>query len=322
MSGKLLEIKNLSVAFKQKGNDIQAVDDISFSVSQGKSIGIVGESGSGKSVTSLAIMGLLAKKGVNISGEILFEGTNLLSLPDQKLRKIRGQDISMIFQEPMTSLNPLHTCGKQIMEPLFIHNAMTKKQAEQRALELMQLTGIPAPLQRLKEYPHQMSGGMRQRIMIAIALACNPKLLIADEPTTALDVTIQAQILTLMKELKQRLNMSIIMITHDLGIVSELCEEVFVMYAGQVVEKSPIEKIFTNPLHPYTEGLLKAIPQIDNQKPRLQAIDGVVPDPGDMPAGCRFHPRCQYADQQCVDGCPPLYAVAEGRMVRCFKYKA
>lgn len=317
----LLNIQNLSISFRQKEKAVKVVDELSFSLMEGKSIGIVGESGSGKSVTSLAIMGLLPREDTFISGSIHFEGKEILNLSEDKLRSIRGKEISMIFQEPMTSLNPLHTCGNQIMEPLLVHEkGITKQKAKERAIELLQLVGMPSPEQRCLEYPHQMSGGMRQRVMIAIALACNPKLIIADEPTTALDVTIQAQILEIMQDLKKKLNTSIIMITHDLGVVSEICEDVIVMYAGQIVEQSPINMIFTTPLHPYTEGLLNAIPQIDNQRPRLQAIDGVVPDPADVPKGCSFNPRCKYANDRCKKERPPLYNISQNRKVRCFKY--
>ncbi|MGE7931374.1 ABC transporter ATP-binding protein [Viridibacillus arvi] len=317
----LLKVEDLTIKFKSRQGVVKAVDNLNFELEQGSSLGIVGESGSGKSVTSLTIMGLLQNANTEITGNIDFEGLDLLKLSSNEMRKIRGNSISMIFQEPMTSLNPLHTCGKQIMEPILIHQKeVSKQEAKKHAIELLRMVGIPSPEQRFHEYPHQMSGGMRQRIMIAIALACNTKLLIADEPTTALDVTIQAQILDLMNSLKKKRDMSIIMITHDLGVVKEMCEKVVVMYTGQIVEKSPTELVFADPLHPYTKGLLNAIPKISNKVERLEAIEGTVPDALNMPSGCSFHPRCKYATEKCKLEVPTLFQLEDGREVKCFIY--
>lgn len=317
----LLKVEDLTIKFKSRQGVVKAVDNLNFELAQGRSLGIVGESGSGKSVTSLTIMGLLQNANTEITGSIDFDGLDLLKLSPREMRKIRGNSISMIFQEPMTSLNPLHTCGKQIMEPILIHQKdVSKQEAKKQAIELLRMVGIPSPEQRFHEYPHQMSGGMRQRIMIAIALACNTKLLIADEPTTALDVTIQAQILDLMNSLKKKRNMSIIMITHDLGVVKEMCEEVVVMYTGQIVEKSPTELVFADPLHPYTKGLLNAIPKISSKVERLEAIEGSVPDALNMPRGCSFHPRCKFATEKCKLESPPLFQLEDGREVKCFIY--
>lgn len=317
----LLTVKDLTVQFKTRQGSITAVNHLSFQVEKGKALGIVGESGSGKSVTSLAIMRLLHRENTKITGDIQLDGLTLSHLSDEELRKIRGKDISMIFQEPMTSLNPLHTCGKQIMEPILLHQkGVGKKEAKARAIQLLKQVGIPSPEQRFSEYPHQMSGGMRQRIMIAIALACNSKLLIADEPTTALDVTIQAQILDLLNELQKKNNLGVIMITHDLGVVKEMCDDVIVMYTGQVVEKSSADQVFQEPLHPYTRGLLNAIPVISKEHKRLEAIEGSVPDALHMPTGCSFHPRCKFATDRCKTESPPLYQLQDHREVRCFLY--
>ncbi|MEH6939571.1 ABC transporter ATP-binding protein [Bacillus sp. JJ664] len=317
----LLKVEDLSIKFKSRQGVVQAVGGLSFDIKQGHSLGIVGESGSGKSVTSLAIMGLLQKAVTDITGKIQFEDVDLLTSSPEYMRKMRGKSVSMIFQEPMTSLNPLHTCGKQIMEPILIHQkGIRKNEAEKTAIELLRMVGIPSPEQRFHEYPHQMSGGMRQRIMIAIALACEPKLLIADEPTTALDVTIQAQILDLMNRLIKKRDMSLILITHDLGVVKEMCDEIVVMYTGQIVEKSPTTAVFTQPLHPYTKGLLNAIPKISRKVDRLEAIEGTVPDALNLPNGCSFHPRCQFATDRCKNEAPPLFLQEDGREVRCFLY--
>lgn len=317
----LLKVEDLSIKFKSRQGVVQAVGGLSFDIKQGHSLGIVGESGSGKSVTSLAIMGLLQKAVTDITGKIQFEDVDLLTSSPEYMRKMRGKSVSMIFQEPMTSLNPLHTCGKQIMEPILIHQkGIRKKEAEKTAIELLRMVGIPSPEQRFHEYPHQMSGGMRQRIMIAIALACEPKLLIADEPTTALDVTIQAQILDLMNRLIKKRDMSLILITHDLGVVKEMCDEIVVMYTGQIVEKSPTTAVFTQPLHPYTKGLLNAIPKISRKVDRLEAIEGTVPDALNLPNGCSFHPRCQFATDRCKNEAPLLFLQEDGREVRCFLY--
>lgn len=314
----LLEIKNLTVAFKAGKKAIPVISSLSLTVRANERLGIVGESGSGKSVTSLAVMGLLPPKTTEISGEINFDGRDLLSMRESDMQDIRGNRISMIFQEPMTSLNPIHSCGKQIAESVRLHSKATKKEAETRTMELLRLCGIPAPEQRIKEYPHQLSGGMRQRIMIAMALACDPDLLIADEPTTALDVTIQAQILELMKSLGKDRDMGIIMITHDLGIVHDFCDRVVVIYTGEVVESAPVNKLFDDPLHPYTRGLIGALPQLDRQVDRLEAVEGMVPDADDMPEGCHFHPRCKYATDHCRENHPQLETLEDGRQVRCF----
>lgn len=316
----LLKVEDLSIKFKSRQGVVQAVGGISFDIEQGHSLGIVGESGSGKSVTSLAIMGLLQNAVADITGKIQFEDVDLLTSSPEDMRKMRGKSVSMIFQEPMTSLNPLHTCGKQIMEPILLHQKVSKDEAKQTAIELLRMVGIPSPKQRFHEYPHQLSGGMRQRIMIAIALACEPKLLIADEPTTALDVTIQAQILDLMNRLMKKRDMSMILITHDLGVVKEMCDQVVVMYTGQIVEKSPTASVFSEPLHPYTKGLLNAIPKISNKVDRLEAIEGSVPDALNMPSGCSFHPRCAFATERCKNEAPPLFLHGDGREVRCFLY--
>lgn len=316
----LLKIRNLEVSFGGEKNKVNVIRGLNIDVNRGETLGIVGESGSGKSVTSLAVMGLLPQNTAHVSGEIFFEEQDLLKLSDREIQKIRGNKIAMIFQEPMTSLNPIQTCGRQIMEPLMLHMGMKKSAAAARALELLKLCGISAPEQRFNEYPHQMSGGMRQRIMIAIALACNPSLLIADEPTTALDVTIQAQILELMKDLKRKISMSIMMITHDLGIVADSCDRVVIMYTGQIFESAPTDELFSDPLHPYTKGLLNAIPMLDKTKERLEAIDGMVPDADKMPKGCRFHPRCKFAFDKCKEAVPKLTKYGENRMVRCFLF--
>lgn len=315
----LLQVEQLSVGFTNGEKSVRVIDDLSFSLEKGETLGIVGESGSGKSVTSLAIMGLLPVNTARVSGRVLLGGEDLLALPARKMQDIRGNKLSMIFQEPMTSLNPIKTCGEQIMEPMFLHQHIHKKEAKEKAIDLLRLCGIPDPEQRFHEYPHQMSGGMRQRVMIAMALACNPQLLIADEPTTALDVTIQAQILELMKDIKRRQSMSIIMITHDLGIVADFCDRVLIFYTGQVVESAPVKELFSTPLHPYTQGLIRALPKISEDVERLEAIEGMVPDADEMPKGCHFHPRCPYAVERCRQEAPPLMDLGGGRCVRCFK---
>ena len=316
----LLEVKDLTVRFGSAKQAVTVIRDLNFSVARGETLGIVGESGSGKSVTSLAIMRLLSPVNSLVEGKIELEGTDLLALPAKDMVGVRGNDIAMIFQEPMTSLNPIKTCGKQIMEPMFLHTAISKEEAKAKAVELLRLCGIPDPEQRFHEYPHQMSGGMRQRIMIAMALACNPKLLIADEPTTALDVTIQAQILELMKKLKDSHEMGIILITHDLGIVADFCDRVLIFYTGQIVESAPVRELFREPLHPYTQGLIRALPKISEQTDRLEAIEGMVPDADQMPEGCHFHPRCPYATDRCRKEAPALARTPDGRYVRCFLY--
>ena len=321
MQQTLLAVRNLSVTFKTGEGAVHAVRDVSFDVGPGEILGIVGESGSGKSVTSLAIMQLIPNPpGIIERGEILFEKSNLLKLPKKGMRAIRGNQIAMIFQEPMISLNPIHTAGQQIMEPLRLHKQYSKKFSSQRTLELLQLVGIPAPEQRLKEYPHQLSGGMRQRVMIAMALACEPKLLIADEPTTALDVTIQAQILKLIKELQHKTHAGVIMITHNLGVVAETCDRVVVMYTGNIVEKAHVKTLFNQPLHPYTEGLLQSIPKITARKTPLTPIQGMVPNPFHMPSGCSFHPRCPYVHDICRREEPQLIEQTAGHAVSCWRF--
>ena len=318
---ELLKIKDLHVEFQSGGRFLPAIDGLSLEVHKHEAVGIVGESGSGKSVTSLAVMRLLPEEGCRVSGEIDFEGRDLLQLPEKEMENVRGNRIAMIFQEPMTSLNPVQTCGRQIAESILLHTKATKKEAGDRALELLRLCGIPNPEQRMKEYPHQMSGGMRQRVMIAVALACDPVLLIADEPTTALDVTIQAQIMQLLRDIRAEKDMSVILITHDLGIVSDFCDRVAVVYTGEVMELAPTRQLFSEPLHPYTEGLISALPQLGQAKGKLPTIEGVVPDAGEMPKGCRFNPRCKYATDKCRGENPPLTELPDGRCVRCFYAK-
>jgi oligopeptide/dipeptide ABC transporter ATP-binding protein len=316
---ELLEIKSLNVRFIGGGRETEVISDLCLSLGRRETLGIVGESGSGKSVTSLAIMGLLPPGTSMVKGQILLDGRDLLQLSKHELESVRGNRIAMIFQEPMTSLNPIHPVGRQIAESVLLHSGATKKEAMARALELLTLCGIPDPQQRMKEYPHQLSGGMRQRVMIAIALACDPELLIADEPTTALDVTIQAQILELMKALKRDRDMSILMITHDLGIVYDFCDRVAVVYTGELVESAPAALLFQEPLHPYTEGLIAALPRLDHPADRLEAIEGTVPAAGDIPGGCHFHPRCKYVMERCRTEHPSLTTRPDGRQVRCFR---
>jgi oligopeptide/dipeptide ABC transporter ATP-binding protein len=314
----LLEVKNLKTYFYTEDGVAPAVDDVSFTLNHGETLGIVGESGSGKSVTSMSILRLISyPPGRIVSGEILLDGTDLLKLSEKEMRSVRGNRISMIFQEPMTSLNPVFTIGLQIEEVLTLHQNMNKTDARAKTIEMLRMVGIPSPEQRYREYPHQLSGGMRQRAMIAIALACNPELLIADEPTTALDVTIQAQILDLMKGLKERMGTSIILITHDLDVVSEVAQKVLVMYAGQVVEYADAKTIFSKPLHPYTCSLLDSLPNIDKTVRRLQTIEGLVPSLYDLPKGCRFCPRCPKAQKICFSESPSLVELENGHMVRC-----
>ncbi|NLY52309.1 MAG: ABC transporter ATP-binding protein [Firmicutes bacterium] len=321
MAERLLEVRGLKTYFYTEDGVVPAVDGVDFVLNKGETIGIVGESGCGKSVTSLSIMRLIPDPpGKIIDGEILFEGSNLLEKTEAEMRDIRGNDISMIFQEPMTSLNPVFTIGDQIMEAIILHQRLNKAAARERAVEMLRLVGIPSPERRVDEYPHQLSGGMRQRVMIAMALSCNPKLLIADEPTTALDVTIQAQILDLMRKLRDEFGTAIMLITHDLGVVAELAEKVVVMYAGKIVEQADVKPLFGNPLHPYTVGLLGSIPKLTEQQDRLQVIEGVVPHPAFMPKGCRFHPRCKEAREICKVEEPELLEHSPGHLVACWKY--
>ncbi|MCM3763204.1 ABC transporter ATP-binding protein [Alkalihalobacillus oceani] len=318
----ILEVRDLRTSFFTKGFEIKAVDGVNFSVPKGKTLGIVGESGSGKSITSLSILRLIQNPGRIVGGEVLFKGENLVEKSEAAMRKIRGNEISMIFQEPMTSLNPVYTIGQQIGEAFKIHEGAGKKEAINRSIEMLKLVGIPAPEKRVHQYPHELSGGMRQRVMIAMALACNPELLIADEPTTALDVTIQAQILELMKDLQTRLGMSIIMITHDLGVVAETCDYVAVMYCGKVIEYATVNDLFKNPRHPYTVGLLNSLPRhdIDLGDEELSVIKGSVPNPTELPKGCRFAPRCPHANKVCVDELPQLEEDENGNQIRCWIY--
>jgi oligopeptide/dipeptide ABC transporter ATP-binding protein len=320
MNDNLVEVKNLKTYFFTDDGVVPAVDGVDFSIKKGETLGIVGESGCGKSVTSLSLLRLVPNPpGKIVDGEMYFKGENLLEKSESEMRKIRGNDISMIFQEPMTSLNPVFTVGEQISEAIELHQGLNKRDALAKAVEMLKLVGIPSAEQRVHEYPHQMSGGMRQRVMIAMALSCNPALLIADEPTTALDVTIQAQILELMKDLKERLGTAIMLITHDLGVVAEMAENVLVMYAGKVVEYADVKTIFKNPKHPYTVGLLGSIPRLDQPKEKLYVIEGVVPNPFNMPSGCRFHPRCPEAREICKTKEPELLHI-DGQQVRCWKY--
>ena len=319
MNEKVLEVKNLKTYFYTDEGEIPAVDGVDFSLERGETLAIVGESGCGKSVTSLSILRLIATPpGKIVDGEILYNGRDLLKLSEKEMRSVRGNDISMIFQEPMTSLNPVFTVGKQIMESLIYHQNMTKEQARERAIEMLRLVDIPNPEKCINTYPHNLSGGMRQRVMIAMALACNPKVLIADEPTTALDVTIQAQILKLMAELQKKTETGIILITHDLGIVAQIARNVMVMYAGEAVEYADVRSIFKDPRHPYTIGLLKSIPSIHETQDELYTIKGMVPSPKNLPKGCLFAPRCEYATERCLQERPPLVDIGEGRKLRCW----
>lgn len=319
----ILQVKSLQTSFFTDDGVIPAVDNIDFSIHEGEVLGIVGESGCGKSVTSLSIMGLVpSPPGKITGGEILFGDKDLTKLSDKEMRKVRGNDVAMIFQEPMTSLNPLFTIGNQLMEAILIHKkGWSKKQVNTRAIEMLTLVGLPRADELMKEYPHQLSGGMRQRVMIAMALVCDPKVLIADEPTTALDVTIQAQILALMKDLNERLNTAVLLITHDLGVVAEICERVVVMYAGQIVEEGPVQTIFKDPQHPYTKGLLQSVPDMRYKKQRLYSIPGNVPKPGTINTGCRFAARCEFAFEKCLTHNPELYKTASVHKTRCFLYE-
>lgn len=319
----LLEVKDLKTYFYTDSGVAKAVDGVTFSLDKGKILGIVGESGCGKSVTSLSIMRLVdPATGRNEGGSIVFDGQDLLTLPEKEMRKLRGNRISMIFQEPMTSLNPVFTIGDQISESLKLHKGLDKKAARDRAIELLELVGIPEAGKRVDEYPHQLSGGMRQRVMIAMALSGDPELLIADEPTTALDVTIQAQILQLLKDLQEKLHMSIIIITHDLGVIAEMADEVAVMYAGDIVEKAPTRALFDDPKHPYTIGLMNSIPDINDHVSRLRTLEGLVPSLYDMPSGCRFAPRCQFCCPECEAHRINLTTLPDGRQVRCRRFEA
>ena len=318
--GTLLEIKDLQTSFFTSDGEIKAVDGVSFDIQDGKTMGLVGESGCGKSVTALSVMRLLAKgTGEVVGGEILYRGKNLASLSEEEMRRIRGNEISMIFQEPMTSLNPVFTIGEQIIESVQLHQQVGKREGRDRAIEMLRLVKLAEPEKRVGDYPHQLSGGMRQRVMIAMALSCNPSLLMADEPTTALDVTIQAQILDLMGELQEHLGMAVLLITHDLGVVAEQADDVAVMYAGRIVERAAPDIIFSRPMHPYTIGLMNSVPGATGKKRRLDAIPGIVPSPLDWPSGCRFRTRCTRADESCAAQQPELLEVEPGHWVACIK---
>jgi peptide/nickel transport system ATP-binding protein len=324
MTERLLEIKGLKTHFFTEEGVVRAVDGIDLHIDKGETLGVVGESGCGKTVTALSVMKLIPMPpGKIVEGQMLYEGRDLVTLPPAQMRKVRGKEISMVFQEPMTSLNPVFTIGEQIAEAVRLHEGLGRRAAMDKTVEMLKIVHIPNPERRVKEYPHQLSGGMRQRVMIAMALSCNPKLLIADEPTTALDVTIQAQILELLNELKAKLGMAVLLITHDMGVIAETAQRVMVMYAGKVVEEAPVKELFKEPLHPYTQGLLRSIPRIDTaatHKQRLEAIPGVVPSLLNLPQGCRFAPRCQYVKPMYTEKEPPLKEVKRGHKVACWLY--
>ena len=323
-NSRLLEIQNLITYFYTLEGTVKAVDDVSFSISKGEIVGLVGESGCGKSVTALSILRLIPNPpGKIVGGRIIFQGKNLCELEIQEMRKIRGNEISMIFQEPMTSLNPVFTIGSQITEAIRLHQKLSKKEALHKAIEMLNLVGIPSPEKRVDEYPHELSGGMKQRAMIAMALSCHPKLLIADEPTTALDVTIQAQILDLMLKMKDEFNTSILLITHDLGVIAEAVQKVVVMYAGKIMERASVYDIFQDPLHPYTQGLIESIPKINvlkQHKQKLKTIPGIVPDMTKLPKGCKFSPRCRQAMKICRESEPELVEINDSHSTRCWLY--
>lgn len=323
-SDTLLDVQDLKTHFYTERGKVTAIDGVSFQIKKGEIVGVVGESGCGKSVTSQSVLRLFDEKHlVKYEGQIFFEGeADLLKLSKKKMQMIRGNDISMIFQDPLSSLNPVLTIGFQIAEAIMLHQDVTKKEAYEKAIEMLKLTGIPAPEKRVHDYPHNLSGGMRQRVMIAMTLACQPKLLIADEPTTALDVTIQAQILDLISELNQKLEMGVMFITHDLGVVAELCHRVVVMYLGQIVEEASVESLFERPLHPYTKGLIKSIPQMEGDRSeKLHVIEGTVPSLDKVPVGCRFAPRCPYADSLCIEKAPDLTETSANQKVRCWHFE-
>ncbi len=314
----ILEVRNLRTSFPADGGFVHAVDDVSFSVRRGEALALVGESGCGKSVTAMSVMRLVAPPGRITAGEVRFKGRNLAEMSEREMRTVRGNDIAMVFQEPMTSLNPVFKIGAQVAEAVRIHNKVSKKEAWKRAGEMLELVSIPDPIKRLDDYPHQLSGGMRQRVMIAMALSCDPELLIADEPTTALDVTIQAQIMELLASLQQRLGLAILLITHDLGVVAEFCERVIVMYTGRIVEESPVRKLFADPAHPYTRGLLKSLPSVGGGDHRLPTIKGMVPPITNLPGGCKFNPRCPDVMDVCLGNEPALISVSPGHDARCY----
>ena len=322
MAERILEVKNLSTGFRTERGLLKAIDGVSFYVEKGEILGVVGESGCGKSVSSQTILRLYDEKyTAKHDGEVIFDGKDILHIPEKEMEKIRGNSISMVFQDALSSLNPTFTVGYQLRETLMIHQGVNKKEADKKAVEMLRLVGIPAPERRIKQYPHELSGGMRQRVMIAIALSCRPKLLIADEPTTALDVTIQAQIMDLIVDLNRQLDMGVMLITHDLGVVAETCKRVVVMYLGQIVEEAAVEDIFDNPKHPYTWGLIKSIPRLDGDRNKpLPTIKGMVPLLNQIPEGCRFAERCPYATDRCRKEMPELVSVSDAHRVRCFRY--
>ena len=322
MADKLLDIKNLTIQYVSEGEVTEAVNDISLSIAPGKTLGLVGETGAGKTTTALSVLGLIPEpQGKLISGEVLLDGKDITKTSEKELSKLRGSKVSMIFQDPMSALNPVITVGEQIAEAIWLHENVTKQEAAKRAGDMLETVGIPR--ERAIEYPHQFSGGMKQRVVIAIALSCNPQLLLADEPTTALDVTIQAQILELMRDLRKKYNMAMLMITHDLGIVAEICDEVAVMYAGRIMEYGTLEDVFDRTRHPYTEGLFNSLPDIDSRQEALKPIKGLMPDPTALPKGCPFHPRCDYCDkcEKCKTEVPPAFKISDTHTVRCWMYE-
>ena len=323
MGENILEVRNLTTSLNTERGRLTAVQGVSFHVEKGEILGLVGESGCGKSVTSQSIMRLYdEKRTAKYSGEILLDGENLLALPERDMRRIRGSRIAMVFQDSLSSLNPVFPCGEQIMESMRIHRGFTRAEARREAVDMLRLVGIPDPEKRFSQYPHELSGGMRQRVMIACALSCRPELLIADEPTTALDVTIQAQIMELIVELNRKLNMGVILITHDLAVVAETCRRVAVMYLGQIVEEADVQSLFEHPAHPYTRGLLKSIPTVSGgRREELNIIEGTVPLLSQIPRGCRFRPRCPYATPACAETMPELNVLPSGQKVRCFRAK-
>jgi oligopeptide transport system ATP-binding protein len=318
VSDALLEVRKLRTSFFTADGVVHAVDNVSFDIGKSEAVALVGESGSGKSVTAMSIMRLVAPPGKITGGEVRFKGTNLADLSEKDMRHVRGNDIAMVFQEPMTSLNPVFKIGDQVAEAIRIHRKVSKKEARKRAGEMLELVSIPDPIKRLDDYPHQLSGGMRQRVMIAMALSCDPELLIADEPTTALDVTIQAQIMELLASLQKRLGLAILLITHDLGVVAEFCKRVIVMYTGRIVEEAPVGELFANPAHPYTRGLLKSLPSINRTEKRLPTIKGMVPPLIALPPGCKFNPRCPDVMPICLGNEPARMPVGQGHDARCY----
>ena len=322
MEETLLSVKNLKTYFYTKDGVVKAVDGINFEINKGETLGMVGESGCGKSVSALSVMRLLPMPPAKImDGKIFLKARNILKISESAMRKIRGRKISMIFQEPMTSLNPVYTIGKQISEAIRLHQGLNKEEAREKTLAMLKLVEIPESSRRFKEYPHQMSGGMRQRVMIAMALSCNPELLIADEPTTALDVTIQAQILDLISKLQKEFRTSVLIITHDLGVIAEMADRVMVVYAGKAIESAGVREIFRNPRHPYTRGLLKSLPRLDiDREVKLEVIEGMVPDALSFPVGCRFHPRCSFVKKKCRMEEPALMDATDGHQVRCWRH--